>query len=262
MMLHKRVLFCFLMLTANRLAQAQDSLFPGGGFHVGLAQGVLQFKETLINDLRNMGPVTRLSVGFNFKARSFYHDVSLRFQAAGLKDRYGHRSVIIQPELNYLVLKPAKNETWFYGLGAAYSSLLYENENFDGQHNYWITRLSCNLALVWKKHLRERLWCYVPVSLPLFGGLSRPPEDRSFVLNEPDDKASKVINRLNSNYAFFVWGKQLLAVNTGAGIIYRLKNGRQFTAGWNLVFERTNLSGKTILLAQTLDLHFFFRKNT
>ncbi len=240
-------IFLFILLPYKPLT-GQPVYIDGNGFQTSFSIGHSQFKEYLFNGLRNSGVDVELGLNYNLRKKSLHHTIGLNIEASALWNRYGWISWYARPSLYYRLITPV-NKNMQLGGNIKYSSLFYENENLDSQHNYWITSLTAGFSLIYSQPLNTKWILQIPTNFALFGFISRPAENRNLILNEPDLKFSDVLHRINSNYKFATLGRKMVQFETGL-LLHAV--GKRMSFGYLCSYEQTQTSQKTQLFINRL----------
>lgn len=240
-------LFLFILLLYKPLT-GQPVYISGNGFQTSFSLGHSQFKEYLFNGLRNSGVNLEIGVNYNLRKKSLDHTFGLNIEASALWNRYGWISWYARPSLYYRLITPV-SENLQIGGHLKYSSLFYENENLDSQHNYWITSLTTGFSIIFTQPLNTKWILQIPANLALFGFISRPAENRNLILNEPDLKFSDVLRRINSGYKFTMVSHKMIQFETG--LLLRTA-GKRMSFGYLCSYEQTQTSAKTQLFINRL----------
>ena len=235
---------------------------PGNGLFLTLSGGHSQYKESLINNLRNDGLGTSLGLSYGFQKNSLYHDIALSFNLGILKNRYQMVNYYINvlPSFSYRLMKELKINQLHAGCFVNYSSLQYVNENYDAQHNYWISHCDLGFTYLFKHQINPKLSLSIPISFPLIGVLSRPQANRQFVLNDPDLKIWDVIKRINNFNRFYIVGSDFFFIRTGMFLNFKLNNIRTFIIGYDFDFEQSRTSAKTQLVKNIISVKYQLTK--
>jgi hypothetical protein len=246
--------FCIwsVLLNFNEIF-GQDALAEKGTF-MSLSVGHSQQTDYLINKLRNDGLALSLTGEHCFLTGNLYNNISLQFKANKLSNRYNMDNYLTGFGLGYNVLKEAGS--FYYGAHLRYSIMNYTNEYFDSQHNYWVSHINAGLSFMFKKEINDKTYISASLLFPLAGFLSRPDQNRLFVLNEPDIKATDVIKRINSNYKFHFAVDGFIYFDTSANFHFTLANEKELVVGYNLYYEQTNVSAKSQLFNNTIVLKY------
>jgi hypothetical protein len=248
------LLTCLLLcLNINSVISQNKELVNNRTFAT-ISTGHFQYKDNLMNGLRNQGLGILLALDHNRKKNSFVQNYRARLNYASLVNRYDMSSFLAGVNLNYKLMK--KTQNFLYGMDLDYSTMLYENEYFDAHHNYWSSRISAGFISVLKRDLSEKASVTFKLSIPLFGWISRPETEREFVLNEPDLNKTDIIERMNSGYQFALEGEDFIYIDTGIGFFYKLNNGRRISIAYNLYYEQTKISSKTQLISNMISIGY------
>ncbi|HEX3020224.1 MAG TPA: hypothetical protein VHP36_07970 [Chitinispirillaceae bacterium] len=257
--MNKLAFLVSILILAILSANAQSVLSPGEKCQISLSFGNTQFKEYLINGLRNTGINPGLGFNYNISKKTLNHEFGLNINAAALWNRYKWVSLCVQSILHYRLLA-CINDKFQLGGNVYYSNLFHENGNFDSQHNYWITKINSGFSACYKLPVNTRWTLYVPFSLFLFGFLSRPAPDRNLILNEPDLHLKDVLKRMNSNFQFVTIGNKCFESETGLFFRTHFHSGRPATFGYRIHYQQTSTSLKTQLLNHQLSFQYSIGK--
>jgi hypothetical protein len=249
------------LLTVSTVT-GQSLLAPGEGVRISFATGNIQYKDYLLNGLRNSGLNLSFGVDYAITKHSLNHEVGLSADLAALWNRYGWDSYCIQPiipNFHYRLLADVKDIVQIGG-NFNYSSMFYMNENWDSHHNYWRTCFSVEFSACYHYNINQKWTLFVPLNLPVVGFLSRPAEDRNLILNEPDIKYSDIIKRIHSHFQFVAIGYKYFEIETGIFFGVQLKSTTKLTFGYKLLYEQTTLSLKSQLFTNQLSIQYSFKK--
>jgi hypothetical protein len=255
-------LFLFIILFSIINSSVGQSLFaPDKGLQLSLSAGHAQYKEQLFNGLRNDGLELSLGLNYGIQQHSLNHEFGWNINAAALWNRYGWSSEYIQlSNLHYRLLTEA-GKGFQLGGNVSYSSSFYRNENFDSQHNYWVTTLNLGFSACYRIPINSKLTVMIPVNIPLLGFLSRPATNRNLILNEPDLRIGDILKRINSNFKLVTIGRNYFDIETGLFFNTRLRNSRQVTIGYRVRYEQTATSLKTQLFTNQLCIQYPLSKH-
>lgn len=249
--MNKIIVLCIFFVFLLKPAICQSLLIPDKGFQASVSLGNTQYKEYLFNGLRNDGINYSLQVDYNIVNNKITHNFGFNLTHAFLWNRYGWPNWFINPSLHYRFLIDI-NSRFKFGGNIRYSNLFYSNENYDSQHLYWITPADISASAVYYIPLKNGAKLIIPVNIPLFGFLSRPPADRNLILNEPDLKVSDILKRLNSDFNFYTIGNKLFEIETG--VYFQTINNLTF--GYRLHYQQTALSKNTQLFTNQFVFQF------
>ena len=256
-----KFLFYVFLLTIITL-NGQSLLAPGEGVRISFATGSIQYKDYLLNGLRNSGINFSIGVDYAITKHSLNHEVGISVELAPLWNRYGWDSYCIQPiipNVHYRLLADVKGIIQLGG-NFNYFSMFYMNENWDSMHNYWRTYFNVGFSACYHYNINSKWTLLVPLNLPVMGFLSRPDADRNLIINEPDIKMSDIIKRIHTHFQFIAIGYKYFEIETGVFFRVKLKSNRQLTFGYKLLYEQTTLSLKSQLLTNQLSIQYSFKK--
>jgi hypothetical protein len=249
------LLFLVLFLTV-KITVGQSLFTPGEGLQFTFSAGETQYKEYLFNGLRNDGVDLSLGLNYGIQKNALNHEFGWNIDAAALWNRYGWISEYIQlSNLHYRLLADA-GKRFQLGGNVSYSSSFYRNENFDSQHNYWVTTLNMGISACYSLPINSTWTMMIPLNIPFAGFLSRPATNRNLILNEPDLKLSDILRRVNSNFKFVTIGKKYFDIETGLFFHTRLHNNKPVTIGYRVRYEQTATSLKTQLFTNQLCIQY------
>jgi len=253
------LLFLVLFLTV-KITVGQSLFTPGEGLQFTFSAGETQYKEYVFNGLNNNGIDISFGLNYNLQKNSLNHEFGLNIEAAYLWNRYGWPNWYPQLNLHYKLLAPFGDRLQLGGC-IGYSSLFYYNENFDSQHNYWVTTLNLGFSACYSLPINSKWTMMIPLNIPLVGFLSRPAADRRLILNEPDLKLTDILKRINSNFQFVSLGKKYFDIETGLFFRTRLQNNKPVTIGYRVRFEQTATSLKTQLFTNQICIQYPLSKH-
>lgn len=222
------------------------------GVSIDISAGNLQYRDLQMTGLRNSGLCIGLGARRNFVTPKLFHDIGGVLWVAALKDRYDIGSSLVGMRLGYSAFRKARR--FLVGGRAEYGTMLYENENFDSQHNYWVSTVMIGPHVVAQREVNGNLLFSAFLSVPVFGMISRPAQDRSLTLNEPDLNKWDVVKRTNSHYRPAYPAADFICFSAGVYVHSKLRNGLRFAIGYNLRYEQTKLSSVTQLLGNSINL--------
>ncbi len=259
--MHKPLFLLIVFLSIIKISSGQSLFAPGKGLELTFSAGHVQYKEQLFNGLRNDGVDLSLGLNYGFQKNALHHELGWNIDAAALWNRYGWSSEYIQlSNLHYRLLADAGKGLQLGG-NVSYSSSFYRNENFDSQHNYWVTTLNLSISACYNIPINSKWTMMIPVNIPLVGFLSRPATDRNLILNEPDLKIGDILKRINSNFKFVTIGNQYFDIETGLFLRSKLRNNKQITLGYRVRYEQTATSLKTQLVTNQLCIQYPLTKH-
>ena len=260
---HKiKFLFCILLLTIETV-NGQSLLAPAGeGFQVSFATGNVQYKDYLQNGLRNNGVNLSLGVHYAADKQSLNHQAGLNIDFAVLWSRYwgGLDNTYLQPNIYYRLLTTV-NEKIQLGGTVNYSPLFYRNEYWDSHHQYWRTNINAGFSACFQMPVNPKWKMFVPINLPLVGFVSRPPADRSLILNEPDLTLGDILKPMHSDFQFVAIGYKYFEIETGIFFGIKLPSNRNITCGYKILYEQTALSLKSQLFTNQISVQYYFKKS-
>jgi hypothetical protein len=259
--MNKPLFFLIILLSIIKISVGQSLFTPGKGLQLTFSAGHAQYKEQLFNGLRNDGVDLSLGLNYGIQKNALNHELGWNIDIAGLKNRYGWSNGYAQlSNLHYRLLADAGKGLQLGG-NVSYSSSFYMNENFDSQHNYWVTTLCLGLSACYSIPINSKWEMMIPVNLPLVGFLSRPNANRNLILNEPDLKLSDILNRINSNFQFVTIGGKYIDIETGLFFRAHLHNNKPVTIGYRVRYEQTATSLKTQLFTNQLCIQYPLSKH-
>jgi hypothetical protein len=227
-----------ILLVFSFIETSAQSTFPlNKGFSLGLTLAYSQYKERLINNLRNCGIEPTLSINYNFPG-DINHSLGLDIGFAYLENRYSMSSYIIQYQIKYQITKYIESARLYLGGAFRFSNMFYQADYYDAQHNYWVSHIDCGFSANKNFKINEDLSLSLPLYIPLIGLKSRPADNRQFVLNEPDMQLGEIIKRMNSNYKFAVVGDNLFSINLGVDLKIKLCEDRNLLLGYKLYYDQ------------------------
>ena len=254
----------FLLLLIITTANGQSLLAPAtDGLQISFSTGNAQYKDYLLNGLRNNGLNLSFGVHYSVNKNSLNHETGLNIDFASLWNRYGWGGFdnhYLQPTIYYRLLVNV-NEKIQLGGNFNYSTMFYKNEFWDSHHNYWRTNFDLGFSACFNLPINEKWKMFIPINLPLVGVVSRPSADRHLILNEPDLKVSDIIKRMHSNFQFVAIGYKYFEIETGIFFGVKLPSNRQLTFGYKLLYEQTSLSLKSQLLTNQISVQYSFKKS-
>jgi hypothetical protein len=253
-------LLLFIFLLSLKTVTAQSLLVPVDGLQISFATGSWQYKDYLLNGLRNNGFNLSFGVDYGFHQRSLNHEIGFHFDAAALWNRYKWDTYCFQPAFHYRLLANVKDVIQLGG-NVNYACLNYRDENLDSHHNYWRTCISLGFSACYHYNINEKWTLFVPLNLPLVGLLSRPPADRHLILNEPDIKLSDVLKRMHSDFQYVIIGDRYFEIETGISFGVTFQQGNKLIFGYKLLYEQTSISLKSQLFTNEISLQYAFKKN-
>lgn len=253
-----KFLLCILLL-AVKTVNGQSLLVPGDGLQISFSTGNAQYKDNLINGLRNNGLSFSLSADYSINKNLLNHEIGLNVDFATLWNRYGWNSWCLQPDIHYRLLTTV-NKHLQLGGNVSYSSLYYQNDYFDSHHNYWCTNFNLGFSVCYQTPVNSKWTLYIPINLPLIGFLSRPAANRNLILYEPDLKFYDVLKRMNSNFQFVAIGYKYFEIETGLFFGIRLHSNRQINIGYKVHYEQTDVSLKSQMLTNQICVQYSFSK--
>ncbi|MCL2435365.1 MAG: hypothetical protein FWD09_04405 [Lentimicrobiaceae bacterium] len=259
---HKiKFLLCILLLAIKTIS-GQSLLPPGDGIQISFSTGNAQYKDKLLNGLRNNGLNLSFGVHYSINKHSLNHEVGLTIDLAPLWNRYGWGGVdnhYLQPNIYYRLLTNVKEKIQLGGI-VNYATMFYRNEFLDSHHNYWRTKINLGFSVCYPIPIHEKWTLFIPLNLPVIGVISRPAEDRSLVLNEPDLKLYDILKRMHSNFQFVAIGYKYFEIETGIFFGVKLTSNRQLTFGYKILYEQTTTSLKSQLLTNQISVKYSFKK--
>ncbi|HNZ71805.1 MAG TPA: hypothetical protein PKJ43_04240 [Prolixibacteraceae bacterium] len=259
--MNKPIFFLLILVSLIKVSSGQSLFTPGKRLEITLSAGHAQYKEQLFNGLRNDGVDLSLGLNYGIQKNAMHHEFGWNIDAAGLWNRYGWSSMYLQiSNLHYRLLADVGKGLQLGG-NVGYSSSFYRNENFDSQHNYWITTLNLGLSTCYSLPINSKWTMMIPVNIPLVGFLSRPAENRNLILNEPDLKIGDILKRINSNFKFVTIGSNYFDIETGLFFRTQLRNEKQVTFGYRVRYEQTATSLKTQLFTNQLCIQYPLSKH-
>ena len=260
---HITVIFLFfILLLTTKTVNGQLFLAPEDGFQISFSTGNIQYKDYLLNGLRNNGINLSLGVDYSINNHSLNHAAGLVIDFAPLWNRYGWGGIdnhCLQPTIYYRLLTKVNGKFQLGGI-VNYSTLFYKNEYFDSHHNYWRTNMNLGFSACFTMPINEKWTLFIPVNLPLVGFLSRPAADRSLILNEPDLKLYDILKRMHSHFQFVAIGYHYFEIETGIFFGVRLPSNRRIHFGYKILYEQTTLSLKSQRLTNQISLQYSLKK--
>ena len=250
---------CFLLSLLIALlypngVRGQSFYSEGNITSVSLSSGQFQYKEGQINKLRNDGAGISLALNHGFGGRGLQHELEMELIYASLKNRYDMSSFIAGYSLEYSVKK--NMQLILPGGFINYSSFLYENANFDGHHNYWLSSVTVGADPTGRLVIGDKKVLFFTIKVPLFGIISRPECDRYLVLNEPDINKWDVVKRMNRKYLFSLIGTDFFIIKLKTSYLFTMKNGKMMSLGYNFSYLETWMQSKNQLLSNTLTITY------
>jgi len=255
----KKKIFVVLILFFVMQNSFGQCLIPSNkGSFFTISTGYFQYKEPLLDNLRNGGFGISLGYNHRYSKEDLYHDIEIGMKYGFLNNRYDMNSNVIGINSHYILMKKSNN--FFFGGYLGYSSLLYENAYFDSQHNYWVSHMDLGVSFSYLHELVENMDISKSLSMLLGGLVSRPAENRKFVLNEPDLKIFDIVERINSDYQSSLLFKNFFKFKAGINFHIILKNGKQLAVGYNILYDQTNISSKSQFLSNSISINYQLSK--
>lgn len=258
-LLHTIILLCSLFFLFKKNVHSQTLFIPDAGVQVSLHVGNAQYKDLLFNGLRNNGITMFLDVGYAIKAKKLHHEVKVGAGVAKMWNRYGWDSNALQYGVQYRLLTPV-SEGFQLGGNVGYGSSFYKNENVDSHHSYWRTNFTLGLSACYQIPLNYQWTLFVPLNVPLIGGMSRPDADRALTLNEPNLQVSDVLKRAHSKFQFVALGYRFFNIELGFSFQVKLNANNRLAIGYQIQYEFTNLSRTSHWLAHLVGIQYSFKK--
>jgi len=259
--MNKSLFLCLILFLTIKITVGQSLFAPDKGLQLTFSAGHAQYKEQLFNGLRNDGVDLSLGLNYGIQKNALNHEFGWNIDAAALWNRYGWSNEYFQlSNLHYRLLANAGKGLQLGG-NVSYSSSFYRNENFDSQHNYWVTTLNLGFSACCSMPVNSKWTMMIPLNIPLVGYLSRPDADRRLILNEPDLKLSDILTRVNSNFKFVTIGSNYFDIETGLFFRTMLHNNKPVTIGYRVRYEQTATSLKTQLFTNQLCIQYPLSKH-